>query len=106
MTNTETTIQAAIRKFEALIRAQQERAEAIKQAGDFVDYAELDRLIIGVCGGDGIGPVITNESARVLKHLLADEVAGSVKSGGGAINMADVILLRRYILRMIDHFEP
>ena len=75
MTNTETTIQAAIQKFETLIRAQQARAEAIKQQGDFVDYAGLDKLIIGVCGGDGIGPIITNESARVLKHLLADEVA-------------------------------
>jgi len=75
MTNTETTIQAAIAKFEALIRAQQARAEDIKQAGEFVDYAALDKLVIGVCGGDGIGPVITNESARVLKHLLADDVA-------------------------------
>ena len=75
MTNTEASIQAAIAKFEALIRAQQARAEEIKQTKDFVDHAALDKLIIGVCGGDGIGPVITNESARVLKHLLADEVA-------------------------------
>ena len=75
MTTTETTIQAAIQKFEALIRAQQARAEAIKQQGDFTDYAALDKLVIGVCGGDGIGPIITGESARVLKHLLAGEVA-------------------------------
>jgi len=39
----------------------------------------LDKLIIGVCGGDGIGPVITNESARVLKFLLQREVdAGKI----------------------------
>ena len=30
--------------------------------------------MIGVCGGDGIGPTITAETARVLEHLLADEV--------------------------------
>ena len=52
----------------------------MKQQGDFVDYAKLDKLIIGVCGGDGIGPIITNEAARVLEHMLADEVkAGKVE---------------------------
>ena len=75
MTNTETSIQFAIAKFEDLIRAQQARAEAIRQQGDFTDYAALDKLIIGVCGGDGIGPIITNESAQVLEYLLKDEVA-------------------------------
>ena len=75
MTNTESTLQAALTKFEALLRAQQARAEQIKLAGDFVDYDKLDKLVIGVCGGDGIGPVITRESARVLEHLLKDEAA-------------------------------
>lgn len=71
----EQQIKDAVVKFEALVRAQQERAERIKKEKDFVDYDALDQIIIGVCGGDGIGPVITNESARVLKFLLADEVA-------------------------------
>ena len=75
MTNTELAIRTALEKFETLIRAQQARAEKIKQAGDFTDYAGLNKLIIGVCGGDGIGPIITNESARVLQYLLADDVA-------------------------------
>jgi len=72
---TEQSIQSALAKFEALLRAQQKRAEDIKQTKDFIDYARLDKLMIGVCGGDGIGPVITKESARVLKYLLADDVA-------------------------------
>ena len=71
----EQQIQDAVKKFEALVRTQQERAERIKKEKDFVDYDALDQIIIGVCGGDGIGPVITNESARVLKFLLADDVA-------------------------------
>ncbi|HIZ84686.1 MAG TPA: isocitrate/isopropylmalate dehydrogenase family protein [Firmicutes bacterium] len=70
----EQKIKEAVEKFETLIRAQEERAERIKQEKDFVDYDALDTIVIGVCGGDGIGPVITNESARVLKFLLADEV--------------------------------
>lgn len=76
---TEENVKAAVEKFEALIRAQSERSDKIKVQGDFVDYSSLDKIIIGVCGGDGIGPFITNESAFVLEYLLADEVkAGKV----------------------------
>lgn len=73
-------IKAASEKFEKLLEAQLARVEKMKAAKGFVDYSKLDKLIIGVCGGDGIGPVITKESARVLKRLLADEVkAGKVE---------------------------
>ena len=77
---TEQQIKSATEKFEALIREQSERSDRIKQQGDFVDYEKLDKIIIGVCGGDGIGPIITKESARVLEFMLADEVkAGKVE---------------------------
>ncbi len=76
---TETQVQAAVEKFEALIREQNEHAERIAGQGDFVDYSTLSPIVIGVCGGDGIGPIITKESARVLEYMLADEVrAGKV----------------------------
>lgn len=71
---TEQNIQNAISKFEALVREQLERSDRIKAQGDFVDFDKLDQIIIGVCGGDGIGPIICNEAARVLKYMLADEV--------------------------------
>ena len=52
----------------------------INASKEYIDYSKLDKIIIGVAGGDGIGPVITNESARVLKYLLSDEVkAGRVE---------------------------
>ena len=76
----ENQIRAAVEKYETLIRAQLKRNEKITAEKDFADYGRLDKLIIGVCGGDGIGPVITNEAARVLKFLLADEVeAGKIE---------------------------
>lgn len=76
----ENEIKAASAKFEQLMREQLERNEKIKAEKDFTDYASLDKLVIGVCGGDGIGPVITNESARVLKYLLKEETdAGKVE---------------------------
>lgn len=78
--NKELQIKTAVEKFEALIRKQQERAERIRAEKEYTDYKNLDKLIIGVCGGDGIGPVITNEAARVLEFLLKDEVeAGKVE---------------------------
>ena len=61
--------------FEKIIDLQLARIEKMKAEDDFIDYAKLDKLIIGVCGGDGIGPAITEQSARVLKHLLSDEIA-------------------------------
>ncbi len=77
---TEQQIKSATEKFEALIREQSERSDNIKKQGDFVDYEKLDKIIIGVCGGDGIGPIITKESARVLEFMLKDEVeAGKVE---------------------------
>ena len=71
---TDTQIKNAVEKFEALIREQSDRSDKIKAQGDFVDYEKLDKIVIGVCGGDGIGPIITKESARVLEYMLADKV--------------------------------
>ncbi len=71
----EQQIKEALGKFEALIREQLARNEKIKAEKEFIDFDKLDKIIIGVCGGDGIGPIITKESARVLEYMLADEVA-------------------------------
>ena len=73
-------IQAACEKFAALLEQQLKRVEDMKAQGDFVKYEELDTIIIGECGGDGIGPIITAEAQRVLEFLLADRVkAGKVE---------------------------
>ena len=71
----EKEIEAAAEHFKALLAKQLQRNDAIKAQGDFKDYGKLDRIVIGVCGGDGIGPVITAESADVLAYLLKDDVA-------------------------------
>ena len=70
----EQKIKEAAEKFAALVQMQLERNERIKAEKEFTDYKSLDKIIVGVCGGDGIGPIITNEAARVLQHLLADDV--------------------------------
>ena len=45
----------------------------MKNAPSAIDYDSLDRIIIGCCGGDGIGPIIMAEAKRLLEKLLADE---------------------------------
>lgn len=70
----EAKIKAAAAHFEALVREQAERNDRIKAAKEYKDFAHLDHITIGVCGGDGIGPIITRESARVLEFLLKDDV--------------------------------
>jgi isocitrate dehydrogenase (NAD+) len=68
-------IERAKEHFGAILVEQLERVERLKQAADWIDYSGLDELIIGVIGGDGIGPMITAQARRVLEFLLADEAA-------------------------------
>ena len=68
-------IQAAAEHFSKLLQEQKIRIEKMKADKEFVDYAKLDKIIIGVCGGDGIGPAITHEAQRILEFLLKEEVA-------------------------------
>ena len=67
-------IEAAKEQFGQLLVEQLKRVEEMKAQGDFVDYKALDQIIIGVCGGDGIGPAITAQSQRVLEYLLKDDI--------------------------------
>ena len=70
----------ACEKFRAILEKQLVRVEDMKAQGDFTDYAALDTVKIGICGGDGIGPTISKESERVLKFILSkEEAAGRVE---------------------------
>ena len=79
MENYKNKLDLACEKFRKILEDQLARVEDMKSQGDFVDYASLDKLIIGVCGGDGIGPIISHEAERVLRFMLSDLVdAGKV----------------------------
>ena len=72
--------QSVLDKFEAVVESQRKRIMDMKAQDDFIDYSKLDKLIIGVCGGDGIGPMITGMAQHALEVLLADKVkAGKVE---------------------------
>ncbi len=74
MNSYEKNLDAACAKFRKILEEQLTRVENMKAQGDFTDYGALDTIKIGVCGGDGIGPIITKEASRVLEFLLADLV--------------------------------
>ncbi|MCH8110138.1 MAG: isocitrate/isopropylmalate dehydrogenase family protein [Chloroflexi bacterium] len=73
-------IQAAKEHFGVILEQQLERVERLKQELDWIDYKSISPIIIGMLGGDGIGPSISAETQAVLEYLLRDAVdAGKVQ---------------------------
>ncbi|NLX71442.1 MAG: isocitrate/isopropylmalate dehydrogenase family protein [Clostridiales bacterium] len=70
----EKMIERAKEHFGKLIEEQLQRIEMMKSQEDFIDYNKLDKIIIGIVGGDGIGPYITAQAQRILEFLLQEEV--------------------------------
>ena len=68
-------IEAAKQHFGTVLEQQLARVERLKEEGDWVDYSTLSPIIIGMLGGDGIGPTISDETQKVLEYLLRDRVA-------------------------------
>ena len=68
-------IDAAVEQFKTLLTEQIAREKKMEKEKSVTDYDKLGKIIIGICGGDGIGPIISAESERLLKFLLKDEIA-------------------------------
>ena len=80
MNNYEKNLDEACLKFRKILEEQLTRVENMKAQGDFTDYAKLECIKIGICGGDGIGPTITKEAEKVLRFILSDLVeSGKVR---------------------------
>ena len=60
--------------FENLLKKQLERIEKMKENNKKVDYKNKKQIIIGICGGDGIGPIITLQAKRILSEVLKNEL--------------------------------
>ena len=71
---TQSSIEAAQKKFGALLEEQLKRVEQMKKGAFFADYAKLSPILIGVCWGDGIGEFISRNAQEILAHTLKDEV--------------------------------
>jgi len=74
-TNYENEIRDCLEKYEKILREQIERAERMEAGAGAVDFTKKDKVIIGLIGGDGIGPIIMESAKKVLSLLLADKIA-------------------------------
>ena len=74
MTNLDAIAKAQV-QFAVMLEEQLARIERIKKQSVVTDYTKLNKVVIGILGGDGIGPFIAEEAERVLETLLADAVA-------------------------------
>jgi isocitrate dehydrogenase (NAD+) len=77
-------IEKAKEYFGQIVTDQLKRVEELKKAQDWIDYGQLKPIIIGIIGGDGIGPFIAAESRRVLEFILQEEVKD------GKVEMRDI----------------
>lgn len=88
-------INSAVSQFEKLLREQIARQQKMEKDSGAIDYSSLDKIIIGVCGGDGIGPIISAESEKLLRFLLEDEV----KSGKVEIKTIEGLTIENRIAK-------
>lgn len=72
--NHEQEIQTATEKFAELIRSEFQRIERMKADREVKDFSKLDKIIVGIMPGDGIGPIIMEQAIRVLKCLMKEEI--------------------------------
>ena len=84
MSQRKEAIERAKAHFEKLLAEQMDRVEEMKAGGDWIDYSKIEPIVIGVVGGDGIGPYISAEAKRVLEYMLKGEIEG------GKVEIKDV----------------
>jgi isocitrate dehydrogenase (NAD+) len=57
-----------------ILEEQLQRVEEMKKPQEWIDYKTVKPIIIGILGGDGIGPFIAEESKKILEFLLKEEL--------------------------------
>ena len=67
-------INAAVEQFRELLCQQAARQERMEKNAPAKDYTTAGKTVIGVIGGDGIGPIIMAQALRVLEKLLKEEL--------------------------------
>ena len=82
--NRAAAVEAAVEHYRTLLEQQLDRAERLAKAEAPVDYAAKEKVVIGLCPGDGIGPIIFESARQVLEKLLAEEI------GSGRVELRDI----------------
>jgi len=69
-------IEKAKAHFGQIVEEQLQRIEEMKKPQEWIDFKKTKPIIIGIIGGDGIGPYIAEESRKILEFLLREEIDG------------------------------
>ena len=69
------SIELAKQKFGELIAEEYQRIERMKADNEVKDFSKMEKIVVGILPGDGIGPIIMEQAIRVLKALMKEEVA-------------------------------
>ena len=67
-------LEDAKRQFGELILSELQRIERMKESGALKDFSKLEKIVVGVMPGDGIGPIIMKQALRVLETLMKPEI--------------------------------
>ena len=69
------SIELAKQKFGELIAEEYQRIERMKADNEVKDFSKMEKIVVGILPGDGIGPIIMDQAVRVLKALMEEEIA-------------------------------
>ena len=94
--NREEEIRLAQEKFGELLRGEYERIEAMKADNEMKDFSKLDKIVVGIMPGDGIGPIIMEQALRVVNNLLKPEI----ESGRVEIRMIEGMTIEHRVETM------
>jgi isocitrate dehydrogenase (NAD+) len=61
-------------KFAELIKSEYARIERMKADSEITDFSKLEKIVVGIMPGDGIGPIIMKEAIKVLYALIENEI--------------------------------
>ena len=67
-------IDSAVEQFRTLLTEQIARQQKMASDSGATDFSKLSKIVIGVCGGDGIGPIISAQAERLLRFILKEEI--------------------------------
>ncbi len=71
----EKEIESAVEQFRTLMQEQLARQNKMELGSSAKDFTKQEKIVVGVCGGDGIGPILMRETKRIIEVLLKKEIA-------------------------------
>ncbi len=69
------SIELAKQKFGELIAEEYQRIERMKADNEVKDFSKMEKIVVGILPGDGIGPIIMDQAIRILRALMEEEIA-------------------------------